>query len=387
MKKVLIGFIFVLCLVGGVAIGKIRQQKGKIPGGLVMDATASPESSPAELAAADATATDAMATESPTDAAASETPADSTVASASDTGSSSSSDSSSSSMDTAMASSTPEVASDATAISGRSFGTGSSSRKSRTSSGSSSSSGSGSSSSSSSASSSAIADSSFSAPTPRKARASGTPIPDNQVIDVSTPSDDLGAGSESSFDVPPPTSGKKSKTAPAIASSELDDLPTIDDGGTSPDPFEAGSASAAPTPDPFANAVAMAPPSGGGGELNFPSGSGRSLKKVSQKQSGASTVVRIDMSGSAKYRVYKTRAGKVFIDIEETDVPGGASPTVAGSGQVKEISAKPVTNAGGMKLARVQLLVNVTGEKLPNISAETSGNAITVTIGGAASEF
>lgn len=382
MKKVLIGFIFVLCLVGGVAIGKIRQ-KAKAPsgGGLVTDGghsdpAASPEESPAEMAAADATETpaDAMAAETPADAMAGETPTE--VASA-DT----------STMDSTMTAPTPEVSSDPAAVSGRTFGTGTKSRKSSRSS---SSSGSEFSGSSSSSASSAIADSSFSEPAPKRAKAAGTPIPENQVIDVSTPSDDFGAGSDSSFDVPP-ASGSKSKT-PAVASNELDDLPVIDDSGAATsDPFAdtgstGSSASAAPTPDPFANAVAMAP-SGGGGELVFPSGSGRTLKKVTQKQNGAATVVRIDMSSSAKYRVYKTRAGKVFVDIEETDVPGGASQTVSGSGQVKEISAKPVTNAGGMKLARVQILVNVTNEKLPNISSESTGNAITVTVGGASSEF
>lgn len=165
----------------------------------------------------------------------------------------------------------------------------------------------------------------------------------------------------------------------------LDDLPVIDGAGATAeaDPFAA--TPPAPPSDPFVASgderVAMIAPDGGG-ELSFPSASGKALKKVSQRVSGEKTVVHIDMSGNAKFRVFKSRSGKIFVDIEETDVPGGATRSVSGAGpHVKEISARPITNAGGMKLARVQILLKTT--EMPNVSHEQVSGGIDIVIGGA----
>ena len=123
------------------------------------------------------------------------------------------------------------------------------------------------------------------------------------------------------------------------------------------------------------------------GDLTFPSGSGAALKKITQRQNGDKSVVHIERSGSMKYLVFKLRnPNRVWVDFEETAVPGGDPQPVAGLNHVKEISARYIKNSGGgIPKARVQILL--TDEKIPNIDCHEAGAAIDCTIGGATEKF
>lgn len=205
------------------------------------------------------------------------------------------------------------------------------------------------------------------------------------------------------------SSSRKSKAAPTpepvVATSDetvpfesVDDLPTVDTGSTTTDEWDTGSSStasaatAAPTPDPFASSapteVAMIP-SGGSSELVFPSGSsGRaSLKKVTQQKRGAESVVKIQINGTARYKVLQLKnPARVWVDFEDTEVPGGTASPISGSTQlIKEISATSKTSAGGPGIARVQIILNAPNDKPPTVTPKGTGEAsgsIEVVIGG-----
>ena len=173
----------------------------------------------------------------------------------------------------------------------------------------------------------------------------------------------------------PRSKGGKGTKAVAVATPDaVEEMPTVDDGAdpfaaadTAPresDPFAAGGSTAmtAPaTPDPFAAAtpapmVAMAMPSGGG-DLVFgaSSGKGAALKKVAQKQNGSSSVVMIELAGSARYKIIQIpKKRQVWIDFEGTEVPGGGSSVGGSAAHVREISAKFFANEnGGSSIARI----------------------------------
>ena len=170
----------------------------------------------------------------------------------------------------------------------------------------------------------------------------------------------------------PRKGGKGTKTVAVAAVDPLDEMPTIDDTGsdpfastdTAPDPFAStgSAATTASTPDPFAAAtpapmVAMAMPSGSG-DLVFGASSGKggpSLKKVAQKQNGSSSVVMIELAGSARYKIIQIpKKRQVWIDFEGTEVPGGGSSVVGSAAHVREISAKFFANeSGGASIARI----------------------------------
>lgn len=211
------------------------------------------------------------------------------------------------------------------------------------------------------------------------------PVPDRQVIDGSSRGKEV-------FDNPPPTEkprkGKKGTNvasvepvAAATPADDLGDLPVIDDPAAG-----ATSASNLPPPDPqptFETQVAMI--NNAPGDLTFPSGSGASLRKISQRQNGDKSVVKIERSGGMKYEVFRVKPNKVLIDFEETSVPGDAQQ-IGGSAHVKEISARYIKNSGGgIPRARVQILL--TDEKLPNIDCQNVGDSVECTIGGASEKF
>lgn len=184
---------------------------------------------------------------------------------------------------------------------------------------------------------------------------------------------------------------------PATEPDPFDELPTVEDPGASSfgsdpfadtgsaatsgdDPFassgatDAGSdpfastgsaATAETTPDPFAVApvatpapmVAMSMPAGGG-DLLFGQASKRpALVKVGQKQNGASSVISIELAGSARYKIIQVpRRRQVWIDFEGTEVPGGSTSVGGSAAHVREISAKFFANEnGGTSIARVIL--------------------------------
>ena len=218
----------------------------------------------------------------------------------------------------------------------------------------------------------------------------GTPIPKSQTVDDSN---QFGTESGGAAE-PTPKPGKHGKTPKAtpaptsVASSGGTDaeMPTIDDnsgGGSSgggSDPFGTMDSTPAATPQP--TRVAMIPKGGGGGELDFPSGSGGSyLKKVTQRQNGDKSIIHVDLAGSASYRVIALRnPSRVFIDFEETSVPGGSSQPVAGTvNHVKEIVAKQFTSAGGISIARVQ--ITLTDDKVPGASKGTADGGLDVVLG------
>jgi hypothetical protein len=172
-----------------------------------------------------------------------------------------------------------------------------------------------------------------------------------------------------------PRKSGKTKTAAVAAVAEpdpMDELPTVSDtsdpfadtssGGS--DPFAStGSAASAPTADPFAAAatpapmVAMSMPSGGG-DLVFGAASNSkrpALVKVVQKQNGASSVITIELAGSARYKIIQIpKKRQVWIDFEGTEVPGGGSSVGGSAAHVREISAKFFANeSGGSSIARV----------------------------------
>lgn len=212
------------------------------------------------------------------------------------------------------------------------------------------------------------------------------PVADHQVIDGSSRGKEV-------FDNPPPTEkprkgGKKGTNvasadpvAVATPADDLGDLPVIDDPAAG-----ATKASNLPPPDPqptFETQVAMI--NNAPGDLTFPSGSGAALRKISQRQNGDKSVVKIERSGGMKYEVFRVKPNKVLIDFEETSVPGDAQQ-IGGSAHVKEISARYIKNSGGgIPRARVQILL--TDEKLPNIDCQNVGDSVECTIGGATEKF
>lgn len=174
-----------------------------------------------------------------------------------------------------------------------------------------------------------------------------------------------------------PRKGKGSKSVAVAAPTPdvLDEMPTVDDSGDpfatadsssgGGDPFAStGSAASMPpaTPDPFAAStppplVAMNMPSGGG-DLVFGAASNKgapALKKVAQKQNGASSVVMIELAGSARYKIIQIpKKRQVWIDFEGTEVPGGGSSVSGSAAHVREISAKFFANeSGGSSIARI----------------------------------
>ncbi len=369
MKKVLYALILMLCLAGGLGVGIIRQRAKNTGDALVMNTPAESEMVPAE---GEATPEESPSEVAEGEATPEETPAEETS--------------------TAVAEATPEPTPEeiAAANTGRNFGGGSDpvpvkSGKKRGSS------------------SSSTASSSWSDPgSSGSSSSSSSSVPFNTEVETS-----VGTVIEDPTPVPAGKKGKKSTPEPtpeAVAATEtvpfdsVDDLPTVDTGSSGGDDWgstdNTTTAAAAATPDPFAGSggggteVAMLPPSGPS-ELNFPSGSpGRaSLKKVTQTKRGAETVVKIQMSGSARYRVFRVRnPSRIYVDFEETEVPGGAPSPIGGTTQlVKEISAKPIRNAGGLEIARVQILLNSSPDKLPNVTPSGSGEAsgsIEIVIGG-----
>jgi len=222
------------------------------------------------------------------------------------------------------------------------------------------------------------------------------PVPKSQTTDDSTR-----FGTESGGDSEPKStkSGRhghtKATPAPTVVASAGGgadaEMPTIDDnssggngggsgGGTSAggsDPFGSIDSS---TPAPEPTKVAMIPK--GGGELDFPAGSGGSyLKKVTQRQNGDRSIIHVDLAGSASYRVIALRnPSRVFIDFEETSVPGGSAEPIPGTvNHVKEISAKQFTSAGGLSIARVQIVL--TDDKVPGASKGTADGGLDVVLG------
>jgi len=352
VKKVLYGFILVLCLAGGLGVGIMRQKWHTNGGGTGGDISLTDPNQAAtpETVATDATSSSSLLTDAstPMDAAATSTPV-------------------------AMATSTePSVgdisgrgADDPTAVpTSRSFGSTDTSTVSTHSSSFDSSSGT----THTSHRHSTSSDVAMSDPTPR-----GTPVPKNQVKD----SNDFG---NEVFDTPADGGSKhtgKTKATPEptpVAADPVDDLPVVDDSNSSS------------TPEPAATRVASIPPamSSGGGELTFPAGNGGAyLKKVTQRQNGDKTIVHIDFAGDAKYRVFRVRnPNRVLVDFEETAVPGGDPQPVSGSAQhVKEISARELKNAGGLPIARVQIVLT-DGDAVPNVSNEATKGGVDVVIGG-----
>ncbi|HVO29999.1 MAG TPA: AMIN domain-containing protein [bacterium] len=200
---------------------------------------------------------------------------------------------------------------------------------------------------------------------------------------------------EEHFDNPPPTpkpvkAGKTGKTKvaaaepppppPPASSGDIGDLPVIDD----PAPPPAGKQA---PPVAQQTQVAMINNSSVG-DLTFPGGgSGAALKRISQRQNGDKTVVHIERSGGAKFRVFKLKnPNRVWVDFEETEVPGGDPTPVAGSNHVKEISARYIKNSGGgIPTARVQIVLS--DDKIPNVECADAGGGVDCTIGGAAEKF
>lgn len=371
MKKVLYALILMLCLAGGLGVGILRQRAKAGGDALVLMA---PVETPSELADGEPppdgemTPTDEMASGEATPE---ETPSDT------------------SSTEVAMAEPTPDtsaVTSEEVAASGRSFGGGElkdpvrPSRKSRASSGG----GGGSSSSSVAMSSEPVSSGGESVPFNTEVGSVGT------VID----------------EAPAPKKGKKAKPEPTpepvtdtVPFDSVDDLPTVDTADAGPAESgwdDTGTTTAATTsPDSFGSTgggteVAMLTPSGPT-EMVFPSASGgrASLKKVTQQKRGATSVVKIQINGSAPCKVTHLRASgskpaRVFVDFEDTELPGGSASPISGTGAIKDISAKYFAGSAGIGTARIEISLT-SGEKFPSVTPKGNFKAsgtVEVVIGG-----
>jgi hypothetical protein len=345
VKKVLYGFILVLCLAGGLGVG-IMRQKWHTGGGAGTTGDIS-LTDPNQAGTPETVATDATSTSLLTDAstpmeAATSTPVEMATSTEPSVGDISGRGADPTPAPTSRSFGSTDTVSTHSSSFDSSSGTTHASHK-------------------------HSSDVAMSDPVPR-----GTPVPKNQVKD----SNDFG---NEVFDTPADTGSKHSKTKATpeptpVAADPVDDLPVVDDSNTSS------------TPEPEPTRVASIPSamSSGGGELTFPAGNGGSyLKKVTQRQNGDKTIVHIDFAGDAKYRVFRVKnPNRVLVDFEETAVPGGDPQPVSGSAQhVKEISARELKNAGGLPIARVQIVLT-DSDAVPNVSNEATKGGVDVVIGG-----
>ena len=386
MKKLLYAAIVAFLFVGGLAAGVVHKGMQKQNGGGGETIAGDPNAVPTEaggLSLADLGAQPtpaegtAMETLNLTESVPGETP-------------------------TAIAAITPESGSDTMADTGRSFGGGSNPDPVKSSSGSSGSSGSSASSadwsepppvassgkSKGKTGSSASAEpdwgsGSISSNTEYGADA-GTVIDDSSVPlePVATPRKGKGKGSSAVAAAPTPE-------PVADSGDPFNEMPTVSDSGS--DPFADSAPVQPPTPDPFAASVptpapmvAMAMPSGGG-DLVFGAASKKpALVKVAQKQNGSSSVVSIELAGSARYKIIQIpKRRQVWVDFEGVEVPGGGSSVGGSAAHVREISAKFFANeSGSAPTARVIIQV----DDAVMTTNEKGKEAILVTPGGGTGE-
>ncbi len=192
---------------------------------------------------------------------------------------------------------------------------------------------------------------------------------------------------------PPPTKAKKAIAASAPPPPPPPE-PTFDEPAApapSLDSIGSDSTFAAEPPPPPPAPVAMAAPLAAAGEIVFPSSTkSPSIVRVSQRQNGDRSVIHVETVGKPRYRMLKLRnPNRIWLDLEETDMPGGSpSPIPGATSMVKELGGRFISNPdGSVPISRVMITLNdVTGDgKMPNVTVEEVRGGVDVVIGGSSS--
>lgn len=120
------------------------------------------------------------------------------------------------------------------------------------------------------------------------------------------------------------------------------------------------------------------PASVGGAELVLPAPEATpALARVKQIV-GDDPMLRVEFAGEIpRYRVWRARSpNRLYVDFEGTSVPGGDTGPRAGAAPIRELRARVVTNAGGLSIARVEVLLDEEEGALPEVFREEDAGAV-----------